>query len=238
MLPVECLNGQGWVVSSFGGYWVNLNNGEHFGESVTLDLALDEAGNLAGTAVNVYDSYDAWMVRKFCSLQGTDTYRDFFQDANSHWRISALELENLEKLEEPVTERIKLTIRNAADAGSGIVYLNPILTGRMESNEFYAEERISMIDLACPDLRKYSCTIMIPDGWKVAELPQQVMIQMDGGGASFAYNITAEGRKITITSEINVSTVTYLPERYSSIRKFYSDIIRKQAEVIVLKKEI
>jgi len=238
MLPVECLNGQGWVVSSFGGYWVNLNNGEHFGESVTLDLALDEAGNLAGTAVNVYDSYDAWMVRKFCSLQGTDTYRDFFQDANSHWRISALELENLENLEEPVTERVELTVQNAADAGSGILYLNPILTGRMESNDFYADERISMIDLACPDLRKYNCTIMIPDGWKVAELPQQVMIQMDGGGASFAYNITAEGRKITLTSEIIVSTVTYLPERYSSIRKFYSDIIRKQAEVIVLKKEI
>jgi hypothetical protein len=237
-LPIECLNGQGWVVSSFGGNWVNLNNGEHFGESVTLDMTLDDAGNMTGTALNVYESYDAWMVRKFCSLQGTDTYRDFFQDANSNWRISALELENLETLEEPVTERIKLTIRNAADAGSGIMYLNPILAGRMESNDFYADERISVIDLACPDLRKYNCTIMIPDGWKVAELPQQVMIQMDGGGASFAYNITAEGRKITLTSEIIVSTVTYLPERYSSIRKFYSDIIRKQAEVIVLKKEI
>ncbi|MHC1733105.1 MAG: DUF3857 domain-containing protein [Bacteroidales bacterium] len=238
MLPIECLNGQGWVVSSFGGYWVNLNNGEHFDESVTLDMTLDDSGNMTGTAVNVYESYDAWMVRKFCSLQGIDTYRDFFQDANSHWRISALDLENLENLEEPVTERIKLTIRNAADAGSGIMYLSPVLAGKMESNDYYAEERISMIDIACPDVRKYSCTITIPDGWKVAELPQQVMIQMDGGGASFAYNITAEGRKITLNSEINVSTVTYLPERYSSIRKFYSDIIRKQAEVIVLKKEI
>jgi len=195
MLPIECLNGQGWVVNSFGGYWVNLNNGEHFGESVTLDMTLDDSGNMTGTAVNVYESYDAWMVRKFCSLQGTDTYRDFFQDANSHWRISALDLENLENLEEPVTERIKLTIRNAADAGAGIMYLNPVLAGKMESNDYYADERISMIDIACPDVSKYSCTITVPDGWKVAELPQQVLIQMEGGGASFAYNITAEGRK-------------------------------------------
>ena len=238
MLPIECLNGQGWVVSRSGGYWVNLNNGEHFGESITLDMKLDESGNMSGAALNVYESYDAWRVRKFCSLQGKDTYRDFFQSGNSHLKISDLELENLDKPEEPVIERITLAVRSAGDAGPGIMYLNPVLMGRMESNDFYADERISVIDIACPDIRKYRCTITVPDGWQVAELPQQVLLQLDGGGATFTYSITAEGRRITVDSELNVSTVTYPPDRYNTIRKFYSDIIRKQSEVIVLKKEI
>ena len=118
------------------------------------------------------------------------------------------------------------------------MYLNPNLCDRMESNEFYAEERISVIDLACPRVRKYTCTITIPEGWTVAELPQSVNLRLDGGGAGFIYNITSDGRKVSLESEIRFTTSIFLPERYASIRKFYSDIIRKQSEVIILKKEI
>ena len=178
------------------------------------------------------------MVRKTCSLQGTEAYRDFMQSVYSNWKISDLELENLENPEEPVIERISLAIPGATDNGDGFMYLNPVLYGRKESNEFYAEERISVIDLTCPSVEKYRCTITIPEGWTVAELPQSVNLRMDGGGAGFIYNISADGRKVTLESEINFSTVTYLPDRYASIRKFYSEIIRKQAEVIILKKEI
>ncbi len=238
MLPEECLNGQGWLVDELGGSWVDLNNGEHYGETVSLEMELDEKGGLTGKATNVYESYYAWMVRKTCSLQGTEAYRDFMQSVYSDWKISGLELENLEKPEEPVIERISLAIPGATDNGDGFMYLNPVLYGRKESNEFYAEERISVIDLTCPSTEKYRCTITIPEGWTVAELPQSVNLRMDGGGAGFIYNISADGRKVTLESEISFSTVTYLPDRYASIRKFYSEIIRKQAEVIILKKEI
>jgi len=238
MLPEECLNGQGWLISKLGGSWLDLSNGEHYGETVALLLTLDETGTLTGKADNIYESYDAWLVRKFCSLQGAEAYRDYMQSVNSQWKISDLQLENLEEIEQPVLEKINLTIPDASDKGDGIMYLNPNLCNRMESNEFYAEERISVIDLACPRVRKYTCTITIPEGWTVAELPQSVNLGMDGGGAGFIYNITSDGRKVSLESEIRFTTSIFLPERYASIRKFYSDIIRKQSEVIILKKEI
>jgi len=238
MLPREVLNGQGWLVNRFGGSWIDLSNGEHDGESVNLAMQLDEQGNLNGTVTTVYESYDAWRVRKFCSLQGEEAYRDFTQWEKSNWKISGLELENLKELEKPVIEKITLAIPDASEAASGIMYINPVLDGREESNEYYAEERISVIDLACPSTRKYNCTISIPEGWTVAELPQSVNLHMDGGGAGFTYNISVDGRTIKLDSEINFSTVRYLPEKYDTIRNFWSAIIRKQAEVVVLKKEI
>jgi hypothetical protein len=238
MLPEECLNGQGWLVDLRGGSWVDLSNGEQHSEVVALEMELDEMGALTGKAHNIYESYDAWIVRKICSLQGTEAYRDYMQSVNSQWKISDLQLENLEALETPVIEKISLTIPDASDKADGIMYLNPFLCGRMESNDFYAEERISGIDLACPSVKKYRCTITIPEGWTVAELPLSINLRMDGGGAGFICNFTADGRKVKVDSEITFSTVTYLPERYLSIRKFYSEIIRKQSEVIILKKEI
>ena len=118
------------------------------------------------------------------------------------------------------------------------MYLNPVVDGRTESNEFYAGERLSVIDLTCPAARKYSCSIRIPDGWTVAELPQSVNLRLDGGGGVFTYHISAEGGTIKLDSEISFSTVTFLPERYETIRNFWSAIISKQAEVVILKKEI
>ena len=238
MLPEECLNGQGWLVGLRDGSWVDMSNGEHHSEVVVLEMELDEMGALTGKADNIYESYDAWMVRKICSLQGVEAYRDYMQSVNSQWKISDLQLENLDDIEIPVIEKIRLTIPDASDQGNGIMYLNPFLCGRMESNDFYAEERISVIDLACPSVKKYTCTITIPEGWTVAELPLSINLPLDGGGAGFKCNFTADGRKVRVDSEISFSTVTFLPERYASIRKFYSEIIRKQSEVIILKKEI
>lgn len=238
MLPKRCLNGQGWLVNKMGGSWLSLSNGEHYGETVALELTLDETGTLTGKVDKIFESYDAWLVRKICFLQGEETYRDQVQSVNTQWKISDMQLENLEELEQPVIEKISLTIPDASDKGDGIMYLNPTLYDRLESNDYYAEERISVIDLACPSVKKYTCSITIPQGWTVAELPQSVNLKMEGGGAGFIYNITSDGRKVTLVSEIKFTAVTFLPERYKSIRKFYSDIIRKQSEVIILKKGI
>ncbi len=238
MLPEDCLNGEGWLVSEAGGEWINLSNGEHHGETVSLVMQLDEDGSLSGTAINVYESYDAWLVRKFCTLQGEEAYRDFMQASKPGWKISGLELENLGELGQPVTETIRMTIHDGSQTGYGIMYLNPVLEGRQESNEYYAGERLSEIDFACPEVEKYSCTITIPDGWTVAELPQSVNLRMEGGGAGFIYNISARGRTIHLDMEVSFTTVRYSPESYDTIRNFWSSIIRKQSEVIILRKEI
>jgi hypothetical protein len=238
MLPAECLNGRGWVVNRYGGSWVDIDNGEHYGEDVRLEMNLDENGRLTGNATAVYESYDACQIRKFCSLQGEDAYRDFVQDAKPKWKISGLGLQNLDDPEKPVIEKTTMTIPYASEINSTFMYLNPVVDGRTESNEFYAGERLSVIDLTCPAARKYSCSIRIPDGWTVAELPQSVNLRLDGGGGVFTYHISAEGGTIKLDSEISFSTVTFLPERYETIRNFWSAIISKQAEVVILKKEI
>ena len=238
MLPFRCLNGQGWIVTGSGGSWVDLRGNEQNSETMRFAFDLSEEGALKGTASNSYESYDAWAVRKICKLEGEEAYTDMMRSVNNSWRIDALELDNLGELEKPVLESISLTVPDAAETGEGIMYLNPVVCDRDGSNEFYADERLSPVDIGCPSFKKYSCEITIPEGWTVAELPQSVNLSMAGGGGQFKYNIRSEGRKIILDTEINLTAVTFPPERYNDLRNFRSNIIRKQSEVIILKKEI
>jgi len=238
MLPFQCLNGQGWIVNSSGGSWIDLKNEERNCESLHFEMDLSEDGSLKGTASNSYESYDAWAVRKVCKLGGVEAYTDMMRSVNNSWKINSLELEGLEDLEKPVIERIKLTVADASGKADGIMYLNPVICNRDGSNEFYYDERLSPVDIGCPSSEKYSCEITIPEGWIVGELPPSLILPMEGGGGEFRYNIRSEGRKIILDSEIKFTTVTYLPERYSALRNFRANIIRKQSEVVILKKEI
>ncbi len=238
MLPVQCLNGQGWLVTVGGGSWVDLTNGEQYNESLALEMELDENGGMRGRAINRYSSYDARRIRGICRLQGEAAYTDLRQAEESHWKIGSLVLGGLDDPEGPVTETIDMTISSECPSADGVIYLNPILTGRIESNDFYADERLSPIDLACPDVRHYQCTITIPEGWRVAELPQSVSLRLEGGGALFRYDIMAEGGVLKLDTEISFTTVLFSPQRYETIRNFWSTVIRKQAEVVVLTKEI
>ena len=238
MLPFQCLNGQGWVVNKSGGSWIDVRNHERKSETMRFILHLSEDGSMKGTASNSYESYDAWAVRKVCKLEGVESYTDMMRVYNNRWRIDALALENLKELEKPVIETISLTVPHAAETGNGIMYLNPVIFNNDGSNEFYEDERLSPVDFGCPSFKKYTCEITIPEGWTVAELPQSVNIRLDGGDGAYRYDIRSEGRKIILDAEINVTTVAFLPERYSSLRNFRAAIIRKQSEVVILKKEI
>lgn len=238
MLPFRCLNGQGWTVTENGGSWVNLRTNEQNHENMSFILDLSEEGSLKGTASNSYESYDAWSARKICKLEGEEAYIDMMRSVNNSWRIDALRLENLLEIEKPVLETISLTVPYAAETGDGTMYFNPVIYDRDGSNEFYADERLSPVDLGCPAFKHYSCEITIPEGWTVAEMPRSAIINLSGGGGQFKYNIRSEGRKIILDTETNISAVTFPPERYSDLRNFRSNIILKQAEVVVLKKEI
>lgn len=237
-LPFQCLNGQGWLVNAAGGLWIDVRNNEQNSETMRFVLNLSEEGSMKGTASNSYESYDAWSVRKVCRLEGVEAYTDMMRFINNSWKIDALELENLEELEKPVIEKISLSVPDAAETGKGIMYLNPVIFNNDGSNEFYEDERLSPVDRGCPSFKKYTCEITIPEGWAVAELPQSVNLNLDGGGGVFRYDIRSEGRKIIIDTEINLTTFAFQPKRYSSLRSFRANIIRKQSEVVILKKEI
>lgn len=237
MLPFYCLNGEGWALLGMNGSWVHVRNNERYQESINLEMNLKEDGSVTGHAVNSYESYDAFAVRKICRLEGTDAYTDFLRSVNNRWKISDLKLDNLDNNEEPVAETFNFSISDAADINGDFIYMIPVQYDKLESNPYYSEERISPVDLGCPSGQVCRYRITVPDDYEVQEMPLTFKTQLEGGGAEYSYTLSSDGRIITLETELNFKEFRFNPERYNAIRDFYARIIQKQSEVIILKRK-
>jgi hypothetical protein len=237
LLPFYCLNGDGWALLGMNGSWVAVRNDERYQSSINLEMNLKGDGSVTGHAVNSYESYDAFDVRKICRLEGTDAYTDYIRYLNNGWKISDLKLENLANNEEPLAETFNFSISDAADINGEYIYLLPVQYDKLESNPYYSEERISPVDLGCPSEQVCRYRITVPDDYEVQEMPLNMNTQPEGGGAEYKYTLTRDGRIIILETELKFSDFRFNPERYNAIRDFYARIIQKQSEVIILKRK-
>jgi hypothetical protein len=71
----------------------------------------------------------------------------------------------------------------------------------------------------------------------VDELPQSRLMMLPGNAAKYAFNVTQNGNSIVVTSSMQINKNLFTQEEYPNLREFYTQVVAKQAEQIVLKKK-
>lgn len=236
MLPFECLNGRGWVVVPGGATWTDSRNNERFSESVNLDLILDETGNMTGTASNQYHSYSGYAVRKMCKLEGVEAYADMLQYYNRGWRISDLKVDNIESSDMSVFETFSLKVVDGVTVSGDNIILSPVLYGRNEKNPLHLAKRISPVDLGCPYDEGYKCTIRVPEGFSAVQVPASGKFSLPNDAGEFIYVAKNDGKIITIETKFLIKKTWFAPEDYDILREFWARVLRKESELIILKR--
>ncbi len=69
------------------------------------------------------------------------------------------------------------------------------------------------------------------------ELPKSAKVSMNSDEGYFEYLISADKEKIQMRTRIVLLKTNFPPDDYERLREFFSYIIKKQAEQIVLKKK-
>lgn len=82
----------------------------------------------------------------------------------------------------------------------------------------------------------HTITINIPPDFAIESAPQPFMLTLGNKAAKYLYNITQNGNTLQISSQFNVQQTLFLPEEYPDLRAFYTQVIAKQQEKIVLKR--
>jgi len=72
--------------------------------------------------------------------------------------------------------------------------------------------------------------------YKVEEAPAPVAIALPNNGGKFMFSITNYGNKINLVSQFKIDKTYFLPQEYGNLRQFYTLVVAKHAEQIVLKK--
>lgn len=123
-----------------------------------------------------------------------------------------------------------------ADHTDDHLYINPMLFPQLKTNPFIQSERVLPVEFPFPYKFTMLCTLTLPDGYEVEELPQPGLIRMEGDDMKCKYMVQKQGNTVTANYIFELRKYIYLPEHYKQLQDFWTKVIDKNNALIVLKK--
>ncbi|HKK43294.1 MAG TPA: DUF3857 domain-containing protein [Bacteroidales bacterium] len=237
ILPSRCLNDAGWLVSESESQFIDLKNNENDSNKRIVNISIDGDGNIRGNIENHYSAYPASTIRALILLISEDGYTDVLSSFLKNMSVSDFRMDNLDDPYSPLSENYKINIPGGSQVAGDEILLNPYLKILAEPDPFVRDTRLFPVDFECPSVTEYELNLTIPENCSVAEMPEDILIKEGNGDEmSFELKCSVNGQTLHLNSEFKVNRTHYPVSEYARIRSFYSQMLKKQAELIVLKK--
>lgn len=237
VLPERCLNGSGLVIGKDDFKWVSLQTAVKSRTTFKAEVKLTEDGQITGVLKVDKIGYASARARTSYITRGEAEYLKDFTKKYQHWTISKSEFENTKDINQPFKEVHQVSVNEHATLGGDALYLNPFVIAREVENPFKLADRKYPVDFASPFEELYITQIVMPEGYKIEELPPSKVIALPEGAGRYVYNMNATGTTITLTSGLTINRSLFSQDQYPALREFYNQVIAKQAEQVVLKKK-
>ena len=167
---------------------------------------------------------------------GEEGYLDIIRSTYSNAVIDDFNLTDLKNPDKDLAESFSFLVNNGSQITGNEIILNPYQLGTSTTNQFYAIERKFPIDFGCPQEENFEMTLTIPDGYQVADSPENLKLDLGKDGGSFVFSCQRSGNSLIIKSELSIDKVLFPQTEYKEIQKFFLRVQEKQAEYIILKK--
>lgn len=236
LLPTRCLNQRGYAITKEKSGWVDLRPQNGADKTVVCMLKIGEDGVLSGTVSDKSEGYSGLSIRRKLRLDGEEKYIEDFHSSHTQWAIKDIKIDAPESINEPVKKTIDVDLSGQGEAMGNMIYINPIITGKIAENPFKQEERKFPIEFIIPIKNSYMLNLEIPEGYEIDELPQQVNIRTSDKSAHLRYLVQLNGNRLQIVHSWGVDKTFYPAESFKELKEFYSLLVAKQGEQIVLKK--
>lgn len=237
LLPFRCLNGKGRMVKKDNAEEISLTNAKS-GSNTTVFLELKE-GKFSGNVMKIETGLNAFNFRKSVKIAGgPKEYFDNFKNNFSDIQFVNYSYTKLDSLYQSVEERYTIVLQNESEPNAQIIYIDPVLFGRINKNPFTSPTREYPVDYGILFTESYQLNLTIPDGYMIEELPQSKSFALEGKGGSFIYKVAQAGNIVSLSMRFNIDKTLFLPTEYKILKDFYDIVVAKQSEQIVLKKII
>ncbi|MBT8244085.1 DUF3857 domain-containing protein [Winogradskyella sp.] len=195
VLPERVLNWQGRLIKDDGSSsWVSLVPSKQSQEFITLNVKLEDDLTISGKLRQLTSSNLALRKRKKNIGLSQDEKIKAIESGKGDIQVSNLEFENKENNMFSVTYDYLLD--DAIDEIGNQLYFSPLLFLRQKKNPFKLEERKYPIDFIFPYRNKYSINIMLPEGYKIEELPKSEIFKFSDSETKFSFIIRENGKFI------------------------------------------
>ncbi|RXR21360.1 DUF3857 domain-containing protein [Flavobacterium amnicola] len=237
ILPINDLNWFGRMIRRNGtSAEINLNSKMISKEIVRALVSLKANGEITGKINEQYTDYNGFVFRNKYNALSEDAYLEKLEKRYNGIQISEYTIQNKQNYSSPIIETYSFVNSNAVEIIGGKIYFSPLFFLTTYDNPFKQDIREYPIDFTYPNQEKYLFVIEIPEGYEVESLPKPINLAFSDNSMTFKFNILNEGRKINVSSLFEINTSIYSPDNYEELKAFYTEMIKKQTEKIVLKK--
>ena len=237
ILPRRALNWQGRLLeSSKESSWVNLQPQRISTETSMLNVKINDDFSLTGNVNKQLTDYVAYFYRDRYSNVTTEEQIKSLEKGKGDIEIMELDVENAKDATQPIKLKYEYELSDAIDEVGDKLYFSPMLFLATKENPFKLEEREYPIDFVIPYSDRYMVNIMLPEGYVVESIPQSEAIQFKDANVKFTYLVQQNGQYLQLKAQLDIVNPLILPEDYKDFKTFYSKIVEKQAEQIVLTK--
>jgi len=238
LLPFECLNNTGRLIHTSESRFVELKNPESGADTYVYNAAIDSEGHISGSLKYSLSGYSAYDIRKMIKLEGEDGYLDIFRSSSPYAEISDFNIANLGDPNSDLILTSDFLINDGAQIAGDKIILNMLMSMVNLKNPFYSKERKFPVDIGYPIIQSYSFRLKIPEGYIVAEKPSNISFTLGTDGGKFEFSSVVNGNDIEINRNFSIKQTVFQLKDYPLLRSFYEKIIQKEAEMIILTKNL
>lgn len=116
-------------------------------------------------------------------------------------------------------------------------YVNPVLSPFFKDNPFHATQRKWAIEMPSRLDWTYVLNLGIPPGFEIDEMPKSEKVNFNENDGVFEYIVSQNDRTIQLKTRLILRKANFMADDYEILRDFFSYIIKKQSEQIVLRRK-
>ena len=233
LLPTYDLVEQGLLIDERDGQFVDLPlpRGTNMEHSITK-ASIDESGTLAASSTIRYENYQGYFARDDINDSGEEEFvKKTLNDRFGEVDVDSFTIKGLEDIEGPLYLDVRFKVKDFAQVSGDLLYIGSPTFHYQKSNPFKREKRYFPVEFLHPYASSDDVTLSIPQGFRIDELPENVMRRNED--MSFAFTFTANEHNIEIQRQYLRQKSTYSVREYSDLRNYFDMMIRTdQAQMV------
>lgn len=235
LLPTELLVDRARVygVNDDSG-WCDLTSIAKSALIVNMILKLGEDGTVSGEFIEQHINQPA--------LQASTAYTDAKSEEEY---IEGLEKEHGIQIEELALEGTgtkklvqKYQISSQPSGSDEFLYVNATIVPFMSTNKLNAQSRTLPIEFSYPMVYSIRCSLELPEGYTVEEMPKNINIFAYENGVNCKYLAQAVGRFIQFSFQYSMQRIIYLPKEFDDVNSFFGMVTDLSNSQFVIRKNI
>lgn len=235
LLPERCINGYSRLLGiPAKEIHITGKNKSTYVHQLNLELKEDK---LVGTYSGLRDNIAAFDFRKaYIESASEEKFIEDWSEKYPGLKVNDLKIENLNDYDKSLRISYHYDIEGKIDLMGNMIYFNPMIYWGRDENPFKSEERNYPVDYTYPFEKTYILMFTVPEGYEVESLPESQNIALPDKYGSFMYSINQMGSSIQLSTKFTIESGIIPQTHYGALKQFYSLVVKKLNEQIVLKK--